>query len=320
MADGHERHDVHEPNVERQEDFPAVAGSPDALHHRLAPLGKILAGSLTVLAAVWGAITGTVAWQENRRIALEISAETYAGYYPVAASGFVPTDEIRISVINLSSRAVSLLRGDVLLDKDKVGTIVGAALDSSVSDRGGGEPAPLPFTFSPDTSSKARLQWRASASRLLGETATRLPLTKRKLSVRLELEPGDPQTVPVQTGLVPQQLGGWSALLRLRSNEVVKLVLQAGARSSGPALGKLQLWSAESDRHGPDLTVRRPVAWQVPADFALSLPHGSYRYLLAADDQTVAVGAFSTPCTGEDGGYVTSVCADGKATETKPIR
>ena len=134
MADGHERHDVHEPNVERQEDCPAVAGSPDALHHRLAPLGKILAGSLTVLAAVWGAITGTVAWQENRRIALEISAETYAGYYPVAASGFVPTDEIRISVINLSSRAVSLLRGDVLLDKDKVGTIVGAALDSSVSD------------------------------------------------------------------------------------------------------------------------------------------------------------------------------------------
>jgi hypothetical protein len=157
-----------------------------------------------------------------------------AGYYPAAASGVIPTDEIRISVINLSSRAVSLLRGDVLLDKDKSGTIVGAASDSSVSDRGGGEPAPLPFTFSPDTSSKACLQWRASASRRLGETATRLPLTKRKLSVRLELEPGDPQTVPVQTGQVPQELGGWSALLRLRSNEVVGWSCRPGRQAAGP--------------------------------------------------------------------------------------
>ena len=307
---------------------PPAAGSrpaaPSGIRHRrrlmqrMRPFAAPLAGSLTVLVAVWGAITGTIAWRENRKITVNVAAGTYSGFFPLTGIRAIGTDEFRVTIVNTSARAISLVKGDVLLAGAVVGHVVSATPDAPVlnGQLGQASTVPLPLTVSSDSSSRLGLDWRATPSafqKLLA--ATRLPIPRRSISLRLMLEPGGTRTVVVHTGDQPPIIGGWNAMVVVRQNRVRDIVMMAAARSSGATEGTLKMWRSDPGSGNPMLTLRRPAAWNLPGWFSVSsLPTGSYLYTLSVAGRVVGTGVVQTRCTGADNAlYYATACNDGTA-------
>jgi hypothetical protein len=291
----------------------------DRMHH----WGTPLVGALTVAVAVWGAVTGTVAWRQNREINIAVTAATYAGINQVPNSKAIGADQLRVSIINTSARAVSVVQAEVLLDGAVVGRVVGVTQDAALGDErvASSAPVPLPVTVSADSSSKLVMDWRTAptAQRLLSATL-RLPIARRRFRLRVVLEPGGTRTEDVRSGDQPPLIGGWSAVIRLRDNRVTHIVMVAAARSTATTEGTLKLWRTDPRARRPVLTLRRPAGWALPAWFSVSsLASGNYVYTLSADDTVVGGGAVRTRCKASDATYVATACRTGDATTTSPF-
>src|SRR4051812_35652465 len=76
-----------------------------ATRWQLRRVGGGLGAVLTVTAALWGAVTGTLAWRDQQHIKLLVNAQDVT-----VGDGF---DAVRISVVNSSSRAVALIDGEL---------------------------------------------------------------------------------------------------------------------------------------------------------------------------------------------------------------
>ena len=78
--------------------------------------------ALTVAAAVWGALTGTLALIDQRQVELTIRVDDR-----YLLNG--PEEGIRVNFINSSNRGVALVGGEVRAEGEQVGRIVGVVLN-----------------------------------------------------------------------------------------------------------------------------------------------------------------------------------------------
>jgi hypothetical protein len=277
------------------------------------------AGAITLLIAIWGAITGTIAWREGRQVSLDLSASTNVAFYPIGPPG-IGTDQIRLSFVNKSARAVSVVRGDVLLGERVIGQVVSATAE--VSGVGGqSTTVPFPYSVPANSSPTLELDWRTAPTAepllILGSS---VPVSARRLFLRLVIAPGGSRTVAVLTGQQPPVIGGWVAWERVSHHRVTALLLAAAARNSGSTLGTLQVWPADPRKHNPVLTARRPAGWQIPAWFTISsLPPGGYVFSLSSGTATLVTGTLQTRCLAKDGLYFATACITGNAGATKPF-
>jgi hypothetical protein len=290
---------------------------PSARLQRLKGAGKPAAGVLTIVIALWGAFTGTLAWLQNREISVDVSAETNTAFYSLGQYG-IGTDQLRVAVINSSSRGVTLSSGEVLYRDVIAGQIIGVSADSGQTPA---TPSALPYTVAANTSARLVLDWRVGlAAQPALEAALPIPAAARRMSVRLHFEPGGVRTVALLTGQAPPVINGWLTFLTLAGNRVTGLAIESAARTGAPAIATLKLWDLASQASGPVVTSRRPVGWQVPARFDLSsLAPATYAFAFSADQATVVTGVLHTKCTGQSGTYLANVCADGLANEAKPF-
>jgi hypothetical protein len=278
-----------------------------------------------VVVAVWGAVTGTVAWRQNREININVAAATYYGIrsIPGGNTNAIGTDQLHVSIVNTSARAVSVLEGEVLQDGAVVGRVVGVTEESALGDERVVEPTPvsLPVTVPADSSSKLVMDWRTAPTEQRRLSATlRLPIARRHFTLRLVFDPGGTRIIAVRSGVQPPQIGGWTAFIRLRDNRVTHIMMAAAARSTATTEGTLKLWRTDPSAGRPVLTLRRPAGWYLPAWFSVSsLAPGSYIYTLSADDNVVDGGVVRTHCTGSDANYVAAACSTGDATTTRPL-
>jgi hypothetical protein len=307
---------------ERQEDAPEDPHSDLDLaesdergsRRRLRALARPAGATVTVIVAIWGALTGTVAWLQSRQISVDLAAETYLGYYRTEPAGAVFPDEIRLSLVNTSSRAVSLLSGAVLVDDRVVGKVLAAGLDQAIN---APPPTRLPYSFAADSSSRVRLNWAidtGSPQRELAAIVNR-PIGRRQIAVRLRFEPGGDKRVTVRTGQQAVDPAGWKMLLAVERNRITRFQLFPGTRDLQPALGVFELWSKRGTTSKPTLKIKQPTGWGTPAQFELprSLPSGQYVFTASAGETVVAIGTLQSDCVAKDGWYVVNACATGNA-------
>jgi hypothetical protein len=297
----------------------AVGAGPGGSGGRFHDLARPAAATITVIVAIWGAVTGTLAWLQSRDISVDLSAETYSGFFRTTAAGLMSPDEFRVSVINTSSRAVTLTEGDVLVDGQVVGRVSSAGLDQSLN----APTVSLPYSFSSDASSRVRLNWTigTTASRRLLDAKSKVAITNRDMAIRLKFEPGGVHSVKVRMGQQPLDPGGWKMLMALEADTVETFELLPGTRNVQPALGGLELWRQSGTTWKRILKMREPAAWQNPALFVLprDLADGDYRFSASADDTLVAVTSLHLPCTAKDGWYGVTACVSGDASAFQPL-
>jgi hypothetical protein len=281
-----------------------------------------LAGAGTLLVAIWGAVTGTIAWTENRAISVDLAAGTDFGFQSAGTIG-IGVDYIRLSLVNTSSRSVNLVRAEVLLN----GTPVGAVYNVIP---GGGpgvpgqtvNPTPLPFSVGASDSATLQMSWakfQTAEPLLTSELA--VPIAQRNMALRVTLEPGGVRTVIIHTGEVPTSLGPWSAYVIVQHDRAKTILFLPNSISSGSALATLQVWQADPRKRGPVLVDSRPAGWGVPAYFPItSLPPGGYVFSVSSGGQAIATGSLYTECIGKDGGYTATACASGNVTAFTPYR
>jgi hypothetical protein len=273
-----------------------------------------LTATVTLLIAVWGAITGTIAWTESREISVTISASTYAGFGPEVS------EQISFSMINASSRAVSIAHGEVLLSGRPVGEVSSVTTEGR-SASGVPNPAlPLPTAIAADASTNFIMEWDVSPTAVsVVRAASKQPIGHRNLELRVTLVPGGTRLVHIRTGHVLDPVGGWAPYVVVIHNRAVALLLSTATASTPAVQATLQVWSAVPGETEPVLTIRRPAAYGGPAWFTLtSLKSGGYVYGISNAGTTLVAGGFQVRCTARDGLYYASACIKGNASPYPP--
>lgn len=289
---------------------PGAAGAASPGWHRWARAGG---ATLTLLIAVWGAVTGTAAWLEGRRIDVRVSPAAY------------PADEnggpIEVALVNRSQRGTALLSGRVLLDGGSVGTVVAVVTDTPLDwrlrppEQIAARARPLPITLEPSQSMHVVLFWnvtdRRARDRLragmrveadpepAGSTKPRLPVAVR-LGLRLGFDPGGARVAPV--GVVRPRAASRaatesSAYVQLRRGHVIALAVSRGpaAPNTEPSVGVLRVWSERAP--APVRRATRPIGASGETLFPLRrLPRGRYSWSVTGAGIALA-GVFRTPCT-----------------------
>jgi hypothetical protein len=220
-------------------------------------------------------------------------------------------------MVNKSTRAISISRGEVLLEGKSVGGVF------SVTPEGvsGATTVPLPYSASANSTTTLQTVWVASqAANPVLKSQFGVVASQRKFALRLVLDPGGQRTIRVAMGQGPPIVGGWFAEELLSGGKVADILLVAGARSSGSTIGTLQVWRADPTRQRPILTATRPAGWQVPAWFPVSsLPPGGYVFSMSSGPQALVTGIFQTRCLGADGVYVAAACVYGNTRGYSPV-
>jgi hypothetical protein len=281
------------------------AAPPTPRSHRVA---RAFAATATLLIAAWGAVTGTIAWLEQREVSLRIAPDVY----PAAG----PEQPIHLSIANPSRRGVTILGGAVSLDGRRIGGLDSVTpdtradwrevpLDDLLRSR-----RPLPVSVSADGTFSGAFFWRAERGvpdqvleklraeedpALAHENESRIAVDVR-LAVRLDIEPGDDPEVDVPV-VRPRFARGPSVTspvfdYELRRSRVTAVIAQFPP-SFERAVLSLRLWSRDSTR--PVRVVTRPLIVG-PVRFPLGrLRRGSYGWALENRGQTYT-GEFDTPC------------------------
>jgi hypothetical protein len=292
---------------------PPAHGDEDARSR--SPLAVAVA-IVTLIVAVWGAVTGTIAWSENRSISVHTSASAWEGFYSFGS--YVVAEYIHVDVINTSSKAINITRAEVLLNGKPVGLVT-----SAYPEYPGAVTVPLPANVTANGSADFAMEWSYNGS--TGEKLLRdelsVPASKRQLSLRLTLEPGGTRLLRVTLEQRPSYLNSWYTLAALHNDRVQYLILGTGAFGTGSVLATLRVWDGDPRHSEPVLTESRPAADGMSAWFSLaSLPPGGYVYIATdADDKNLAVGVLQTDCAGKDDVYLASACTYGKVSpQSKP--
>lgn len=275
-------------------------------------------------AAVWGAVTGTVAWRENRQITVNITAATYNAINAIPNLPVVGTDQLRVSLVNTSARAISISDVSVVLDGAKVGRVVSATQQAAAPGEAAATPTALPVTVPADSSSNLLMDWRASPApaderRLFA--ALRRPLAQRRFTLHFRLEPGGAKTVRLSLGEQPPIIAGWTTAIRLHRRRVTHILVMAAARSTGVAEATLKLWRPDPATRQPFRTLVHPVGWALPGWFSVAgLRSGTYVYTISTPETVVAGGTFTSRCDGSDGMYQVAACTFGRALPQSELR
>ena len=281
---------------------------------RVKGFAKGAAAVVTVLLAIWGAITGTLAWNDQRRFDVLGRAESYV------ASG--SANPIRITLVNRSQRPVSLVGGRVVLEGATLGHVTSATPTRAVGEqvRTAGElraeSQVLPLDLPPGSSFAGALFWDVSpavSKRLLAKITLSPPEFSAggdlfdevfgapqavDVDVRVRLDFGGDDVEDVRLPVVrPSRFdGGYPELqFELRRARVVALQALPSAVLA-PTIATLELWSERAMRSLR--RVQRPLSPGEPARFPLpGLRDGIYTWALRYGGQT-ATGRFTTPCGG----------------------
>jgi hypothetical protein len=277
--------------------------------HRVA---KATGGVLTLAIALWGAVTGTLAWLDQQRF--EIIARTE----PYVASG--ARNPIRLTLVNRSRQPVSLVGGVVKLDGETIGRLTRATPTRASGDELRtpaqlmAESEALPLDLPPGASFAGAVLWEVPANVRAGQLA-KISLPPPEAGTGNEVVEdffAPPKPVDVDLRLRLDFGGGDEEELGLRAVRpsasddiapVVELELRrrrvVGLRALSPALleptiATLQLWSERATR--PLHTVQRPLGSAEQARMPLPGLHpGSYTWALRYRGETAA-GSFTTPC------------------------
>jgi hypothetical protein len=92
-------------------------------------------GSVTFLLALLGAFTGTTTWWEARKVQLKAVAQPYSFYSRGPYGAVTVTPPLQVAVVNYSSRAVSVLGGEVRANGEAIGTLDRMAIGADESSR-----------------------------------------------------------------------------------------------------------------------------------------------------------------------------------------
>lgn len=271
----------------------------------------VFVGAVTFLLAVWGAYTGTLAWRDDRRVVVHLSAQPYIG--PQLGEGL-----IRFSIINQSRHAVAITGGDVLLQGRKIGTLASVLTDLrsvdlfSVASREFEQRSQLlPLGVGAESTTALAALWHTTdfdfALEKLDEANTlddkELPVirpSRTRLELRLHLVPGGERVVHVPVLAAPAAdpdrdtgaASGWSTRLRLRSRRVTDMFVRSS--EDRRRVATLKLWTTTSSK--PIRTLTRPLGENI-GRFRLDwLGRGTYVWALDDGHSVVGVGTLVQPC------------------------
>ena len=266
--------------------------------------GKPAAALVTFGIAVLGAITGTIAYREERRVDIRVAATERV------AVAFVE-QALPVAITNQSRRAVTLVDGVVLLNGREVGTATGLVLHSSGTVSGQGAQAlELPFGLDAQSTVAAAVTWRLNKPKYWNDAwrpwrmvpSEDPPNTSAPvLAVRLTFDPGGRRTAQIQTqsfgktelsGVIIRT--GWSIELRRRQDGTVRSMWVRTVDRAQPAILTLSLWGPGSPKI--TATITRPTDLFRTIVPLPNLPKGRYRWSLTEGSQVVATGTMLTPC------------------------
>ena len=281
---------------------------PDETSPRSHRIARAFAATATLLIAAWGAVTGTLAWLDQREVSLRIAPDAYP-----AAPGGAP---LHLSIANPSRRGVTIFGGELLLEGRRIGSLSATARDTR-ADWSGVPPRelerlarPLPLSVAADGAFSGTFFWTADRGvpgplmrRLVApedpadplEATPRIPVDV-ELAVRLDIEPGDDPQVDVPV-VRPRRRRGPSLVTPeyhygLRRGRVSAVHAQL-PRGAPEQVLTLRLWSRASA--GPVRVVTRPSGLG-SVRFPLGrLPSGSYSWAVQGAGD-VSTGEFRTPC------------------------
>lgn len=275
----------------------------------------VLAGIVTFLIAVWGACTGTLAWRDDRRIVVHLSAQPYVG--PQLSEGL-----IRFSIINQSRHAVAITGGDVILQGRKIGSLASVLTDLrsvglfSVASREIEQRSQLlPLGVGAESTTALAALWHTTdfefAREKLDEANTlddwELPSvrpSRTRLELRLHLVPGGERVVRVPVLTAPAAdpdrdtgvASGWFIRLRVRDRGATDMFVRTS--DDQRRVGTLKVWTTTSSK--PMRTLTRPLGEGV-GRFRLDwLGRGRYVWALDDGQSVVGVGTLLQPCKNPD--------------------
>lgn len=266
----------------------------------------------TLVIALAGLLTGLFNLVESRLTRIELHA----------SQGTSSFQSFQVSLVNNSSHAVSIVRGQVLFDGMKIGSVT-----RLVPISGGGDlqarldaqdrASDLPFSLAAGQAFAGRADWVTpeegfspdalkSFDRYMERPRRGGQPSDGRLVLELDPEPGKAQAAPVRltTGEArsdqdPGGLDAGQSLIDLTTSGHVRDLYFASVVLA-PTVVTLTLWGI---RPHAALTRTRPMLdWagtgEQRATFAIprALSDGTYSWEMSTGGRTLAVGAFRTPC------------------------
>jgi hypothetical protein len=286
---------------------------------------KSFGALVTFLLAVLGAVTGTLAWREDRAVRVDVFALPYVG--PTWDNGL-----LRFSVVNQSRHAISIESGDLWLEGRRIGSVtyflrnVGGTspFTPQASELLGGMEQLPRIGVGAETTTVIAAGWVSSGrfhfaydrlvtkNTLPEDTRTHFPSSdlpvfikssKTRLELRLKLAPGGQRKVQVPVLAATDEVShgtqygvarGWNVGL-VRRRGIIKAMTVSGPRVG--ALATLRLWTRTSTR--PVRTIVRPVSSEAGRFDLTQLAHGAYVWSLGDGQRIIATGTLVQPCRGQ---------------------
>lgn len=282
---------------------------------------KSLGALVTFVIAVWGAVTGTIAWRQDREILIQLAAQPFIG--PHLDDGL-----IRFSIINQSRHAVSISSGELWLEGRRIGYAtslvpnpVATNLFTRLSPELERKGQVLPVGVGAETTTNMAASWELSSNvsfakarlrernTLPEDTRTVFPASdlpvfvkpgRGRIELRLRLVPGGLRTVRVPILAAIEAISqrtpdgvasGWNVSLITQRHSVTAMTV-VGAET--PTVMTLRLWTLTSSR--PVRTINRPVGQEVGRFDLRNLKRGTYAWSLGDERRTIGAGTLVQPC------------------------